>query len=352
MTYPFPTKMPYGPEQLRQQFGVVEDTTAAVAGLHYKIGIPLRWRQAAVPRYALPSAQQPFALIAAYEAPAGQPGRASVSVAYIEHELSPADWLSVYLAQRQETVLHQRETKTTGGDVPDVLSLSAPGTSPDQQVSRWLVVKEWASQGGAYLHVLQLSAPAPAYTAELADQFMASIALFDLMQPGQWAYAERLRTLTRREPLEFVTAYPESWQLLENPAGGAMFYQAVLTKTLYGTAVAQLTLAAVSRRLEPAIDRLPAIFLKNYSEKGQFFEPIQFEQQPLRWGAESVWRAMSAQLPAQPGAPSPADLSIWVAERGPTYAYIELYAGSRALNPEAWAVGRRALTIFLDNLRF
>lgn len=346
MHLPFPIKFAYSTEQLRTLFGVIQDDTRPDPAMHYKLIIPLTWRQLPVEPMTI-SPQTPFGAIAAFGSAASAPAFvATISVALITHELAPSDWLSVYAEQLGERVMEQRHTQTEGGAVPDVLTLSA-----DQQtVSRWMVIKNGLDRGGAYLHILRVSGPAEAYTPEVANQFFVAIANFDYLHPGNWAYAERLRTLSRRDPLEFVIAYPESWQLLENPAGNKRLYEAQLTKRLNGQDVSRITLAAVSQLIEPDMKRIPDLFLDEYKKQDMRFGPIKFGKSSLA-NLDQAWLGQTSQVPEQPGSESPTRLTIVIARKGLNWLYVEQHSQSRSVSPEAWAAGKRAFEIVLDTLK-
>ena len=345
MNLPFPTEFAYSPAQLRRQFGVMQDDTRPDPAIHYKLIIPLVWRQLAVTPLVIDE-QTPFGPIGAYGSAANPAYKATISVALIKHEIAPSDWLSVYADQLGERVVEQRHTQTAGGAVPDVLTLSA-----DQKtVSRWVVIKNALDRGGAYLHVLRGAIPVADYTSETANQLFVLIANFDYLHPNQWACAERLRTLSRAKPIDFLIAYPESWQVVENPAGSGRFYEAQLTKRLNGREVSRITLATISQTTEPDMKRIPDLFLDGYKKQGIRFGPVNFGQSPQTY-LDRAWLAQVNQLPADADTLSPSTLTMLISQKGTNWLYVEQHTQSRETAPDAWAVGKRAFEIVLDNLK-
>lgn len=345
MNLPFPTRFAYSSDQLRSQFGVVQDETRPDPAIHYKLIIPLAWRQLPIPPVQI-LAQTPFGQIGMFGSTTVTGFTASIRVAYIANEITPSDWLSVYAAQLGERVVQQRHTKQPGGSVPDVLTLSAD----EKTVSRWVVIKNGLNAGGAYLHALQVSIPVDYYTAEAANQVFAMIANFDYLHPGEWPYAERLRTLSRRRPLDFVLAYPESWQLMENPTGTNGYYQAQITRQMNGQEVSRINVAAVNQQTEPDMKRIPDLFLTAYKEQGILFEPFRFATHPLPF-AGRAWMVQTSQLIGVPGEVSASTLTMLIAERSPVWLYMEEHTQSRQQSPEAWAIGKRAFEIIIDTLQ-
>ncbi len=275
---------------------------------------------------------------------------ARITVVYIQHELSPADWLSIYLEQIGEQPVNQRYTKRAGGSVPDVLSVSGPAGS--EKISRWMVLKDWAKQGGGHLFVVQVSTAARFYTADIANLFFVATSQFDLSHPTDWEYAERLRTLVRSEPIVFTTAFPESWQQLENPAGNKVLYQVQLTKSLNSTLAGRITLAIVAQRAEPDMRQLPLLFMEAYAKQGTKFDPLNFNVISPFGGLQQAWYARSDQLRAEPGHPVNGIIEIMVGQVGTNWVYIEQQSPSRGTSPEAWAITKRAYEIVLNHLRF
>ena len=346
MDYPFPTKLAYNPAQLQKTFGIVDDELDPDPALHFKVMVPLSWGQVKFTR-RLVTPQEPFQLRGHLKTLTGPAAEAQVSIVYTPEEFSPGDWLSIYLEQQGEKVLHERHTKQEGGAVPDVLTIR--GTGEQAQISRWTVLKDWAKRGGAHLFVLQLSTAARHYTADLANVFFASLSHFDILHSTNWAYAEQLRTLVRPEPAFFETAYPVSWQQLENPLGDERFYQVQLTKTLRNQPVARIYVATVALTTEPDMKRIPALFDEQYANENILFEPTTFKALPPFGGLARAWYAHATQRNATGNVPEHRR-EVVVGQAGQNWFYAEQLSLSRATSPESWAIGKRALEIILDRL--
>ena len=350
MPYYFPTALAYTPDQLQQQFGVLHDELPTDKALHVKLIIPQDWRQITVPQQA-PTPQNPMVERAAFQGPAPVSATIRIQIAWVNHEINPSDWLSVYLETLDETIVEQRHTKLPGGYVPDVLTTHQSETAPEI-ISRWVVIKDWAADvGGAYFYILQASVASQYYTNEIGNQFFTAIANFDLLHSSGWAYAERLRTLARIEPIALYTAFPESWQQLDNPASFNRLYQCQLTKAVNGQLAGRITIAVVAYAAEPQMERIPDLFTEEYARQGIVFEPIHFEKFPNPWGFDTAWFAESQQVPPSAEEPSGSDWSALIAQKGGNWIYVERHSLSRAVSPEAWAISKRAFEIVLDYLR-
>lgn len=346
MDYSFPTTLAYNPAQLQKTFGIVDDELDPDPALHFKVIVPLSWGQVRFTR-RLVTPQQPFELRGHLKTLTGPSAEARVYIAYTPEELSPSDWLSIYLEQQGERVLHERHTKQEGGAVPDVLTVSGEGGQA--RISRWTVLKDWAKRGGAHLFMLHLSTAAAHYTDELANVFFASLSQFDLLHPTDWVYAEQLRTLVRPEPAFFETACPLSWQQLENPLSDARFYQVQLTKTLRDQPIGRLYLAMVALSTEPDMTRIPALFDAQYQEQGISFGPLAFKALPPFGGLQQAWYALTDQQNPADQAPTH-QREVVVGQAGTNWFYAERFSTTRADSPESWAISKRAFEILLDRL--
>ena len=209
MNHPFPTKSAFSQPELQKRFGVVTVEQDPDPAIHYKLIVPMQWGQVSGTR-RLVTPEHPFELRSHFKSLTGPAAEAKVTVAYIPEEVSPSDWLALYLDGQKEQVLHERHLPQQGGAVPDVLTIS--GAAGQERISRWTVLKDHAKIGGSHFFMLQVSTAAADYDADMANVFFVAISNFDVLHPTGWAYAEQLRTLVRGVPVKFSTAYPLSWQ--------------------------------------------------------------------------------------------------------------------------------------------
>ncbi len=347
MNYPFPTQSAYKAAQLREQFGIVEDELDLDPALHYKLTIPLNWGQIKSNRQPI-TPQAPMQVRGIFRSLQPPFAEVKVVIVYLKEELSPSDWLSIYLEQTGEQVVNERHTKQEGGSIPDVLSVA--GRPGEERISRWLVLKDWAKVGGAHLFVVQVRTDVDQYNTEMANRFFVIASQFDLLHSTNWAYAEQLRTLVRPKPIPFNTAYPQSWRLLENPAGNDVLYQVQLTKVLNGTLAGRITLALVAQKAEPNMKHVPDLFINEYSKQGIQFDPLNFKPIAPFGGMQRVWYARSRQVTDDLNHPAKRVIEIVIGQAGENWVYGEQHSPSRDVSPEAWAISKRAFEIILDRL--
>ncbi|RZK98810.1 MAG: hypothetical protein EOO62_25805, partial [Hymenobacter sp.] len=250
---PFPTRLPYAKADIPKLFGVLDVEQDPDSALHFGIFMPKSWGQVKGERQLI-TPQNPFALRTQVKTQTGPEADIKVYLGYIPQEISPSDWLAIYLQQQGERILHERHIPQEGGAVPDVLTVG--GKAGTQRISRWLVLKNWAKTGGAHLFVVQASTPIDNYTTDMANVFFMAISNFSLTHPTEWNYAEQLRTLVRVVPAKVSTAFPLSWQQRENPASDEHFYQVKLTKDLAGHRIGQVNLMLTAGQSEAEMRRL------------------------------------------------------------------------------------------------
>lgn len=345
MTYPFPTSLAFSQAELSRRFGIVTVEQDPDPAIHYKLTIPLKWRQVTGTRRLVTPAH-PFELRSHFKATVPPEAEVKVWVAYVAQELSPSDWLAIYLRGQHETVVHERHLPQKGGAIPDVLTKGgAPG---HERISRWLVLKDHAHGGGSHLYVVQASTAAATYTTDMANVFLLLVSGFDLLHPVGWLHAEQLRTLARSTPLKFTTAFPLSWQLIENPASDEHFYQCKLLKD---TANSRMSLALLSGQTEQTLRRLVAEDQAALAAAGLVFEPAALAAGTSVGPLQHVLTATTVQQSAGPVQPAH-EREVVLSQLGPEeWLYADRIAPTQAAAPQEWAVSRQAFAILLEELR-
>ena len=178
--YPFPTTLPYPPAEIPKLFGMVTVEQDPDPAIHYKLVMPLQWGQVPGKRQLVTPAH-PFELRSHFKALTGPAAEAKISIALVPADMQPSRWLALYLQGQHEKVLHERHMPQVGGAVPDVLTSSgAPG---QERISRWLVLRDQAKDGGAHLFMIHVSTAAANYTPDVANVFFVLISNFDLLHP-------------------------------------------------------------------------------------------------------------------------------------------------------------------------
>lgn len=349
MNYPFPTKLAYSQTEIPKRFGVVTVEQDPDPAMHFKLVVPLNWGQVSGVR-RLVTPKHPFELRTHLRSLTDPQTEAKISIAYITEEMSPSDWLALYLEQQGEKVLHERHLPQEGGAVPDVLTLG--GNPGHEWVSRWTVLKDHARIGGAHFFMLQTSTAAGNYNADMADVFFVAISNFDLLKPNGWAYAEQLRTLVRAVPVKFSTAYPLSWHQVENPFSDDRFYQVKFLKTAGDQSIGRISLAmAVGQTKKDMLRLEEEDRLALAKEENAAFEQPHFVAGPAYGILRETFMATMSQVNA--GSDQLArERSVLIGKIDDTsWVYADCVSPTRQSAPESWAVSRRAFTILLEHLR-
>ena len=179
-SYPFPTALPYQAAEISQLFGLVTVTQDPDPGLHFKMVMPLQWGQVSG-RRQLVTLAHPFELRSHFRALASPAAEARISIALVPAQTQPGPWLALHLQRQHEKVVHERHVPQVGGAVPLVLTISgAPG---QERISRWLVLRDQAKDGGAHLFMIHVSTAAANYTPDMANVFFVLVSNFDLLHP-------------------------------------------------------------------------------------------------------------------------------------------------------------------------
>ncbi|RZK22727.1 MAG: hypothetical protein EOO56_07520 [Hymenobacter sp.] len=343
---PFPTQLPYAKADIAKLFGVLDVEQDPNSALHFGVLMPLQWGQIKGERH-LVTPQRPFELRTEVKSLTGPAASVKVYIAYVAQELSPSDWLAIYLEHQGERVLRERHLAQEGGAVPDVLTISGkPGA---ERISRWLVLKNWAKTGGAHFFLVQASTSMASYTPDMANIFFMAVSNFSLTHPTDWNYAEQLRTLVRAVPAKLSTVFPLSWQQQENPRSDEHFYQVKLTKELGGHQIGLINLMLLAGQTEADVHRLEEETRAGYEAEKLNFAPATFTATPAFGPFQQVYTALTPQLNAAAGTPAQ-ERQVLLGHTGNYWVYLENVRLTQATAPEEWAISKRAFEIVQEHL--
>jgi len=342
---PFPTQLPYAKADIPKLFGILDVEQDPNPALHFGLLMPKAWGQVRGERQ-LVTPQHPFALRTQVKAMTGPEADIKVYLGYVAEEIAPSDWLTIYLHQHGERTLHERHLAQEGGAVPDALTVGGPAGA--QRISRWLVLKNWATIGGAHFFVVQASTPVATYTPEMANIFFMAVSNFSLTHPTEWSYAEQLRTLVRVVPAKLSTVFPISWQQQENPLSDENFYQVKLTKELGGRSIGLLNLLVTAGQTEADLRRLEEETRLAYQEEHLDFAPADFAPAPAFGAFQQVYAAHTAQTNAGEGPAQ--ERQVLLARAGTYWVYLENVRLTQHTAPQEWAIGKRAFEIVQQHL--
>jgi hypothetical protein len=343
---PFPTKLPYAKADIPKLFGVLDVEQDPNPALHFGLMMPLTWGQVKGER-RLVTPQHPFELRTQVKSTTGPAADISVYIAYVPDEISPSDWLSTYLENQGEKVLHERHVAQEGGAIPDVLTVG--GTAGQQHISRWLVLKDWAKTGGAHFFVVRAQTATTNYTPEMANIFFMVVSNFTLTHPTDWNYAEQLRTLVRAVPAKVSTVFPLSWQQQENPHSDEHFYQVKLSKELNGHRIGLINLMLTAGQTEADLRRLEAESRTAYQAEKLAFAPAVFKAEPAFGSFQQVLTARTPQTNAAADTPAQ-ERVVLLARAGGVWVYLENVRYTREAAPLEWAISKRAFDIVQEHL--
>ncbi len=346
-TAPFPTVSPYSNTETAELFGALDYEQDPDSTMHFRLVVPQNWGIVNGVRH-LVSPEHPIELRGYAKSKNGPEAEATVSIVYVSEELSPSDWLNLYLDTKGEKILHERHVAQEGGAIPDVLTVG--GQPGQRRISRWLVIKDWAKTGGAHFYLVQASTPIANYDSEMANVFFMVISNFSIIHPTGWDYAEQLRTLVRVVPAKFSTAYPLSWQQQENPASDGHFYQVKLTKDLADHRIGQINMMLTVGQSEAEMRRLEDENRQGYQAADQIkFPPTQLTPSPKFGPFEQVLAGLSSQTNVPDGTP-PQERQVVLARVGAYWVLLENTRFTQAASPEAWAISKRGFEIVQEHL--
>jgi hypothetical protein len=334
----FPTQVPFSGKELAERYWRWSQTRCRESSCHVSILLPNRWRPVDVPCEP-PTPEHPMTGLSLARSLDEPRGEIEVGAVLLEREVAPADWLTNFLEAGGHAIVHSRRTESRGGDVADILTRTETPEGP--VLSRWLAIKDHDR-----LFVLQARCLEGDYPP-LADDFLIAVSGFDLLHPGDWPLAERLRSFTRREPGDFCLFYPESWQLAEDDGSNENARVFHINHAVEEAIVGKTTVAVVARDAEADPQKLADNYLGELERGGISVSRVPLAASGPVGGFEATWQS---HMEAARGE-NAIEVRITVGQRPDAWFLLALFGPARPTAPDVWAVNRRAYEILLDWFR-
>lgn len=152
-------------------------------------------------------------------------------------------------------------------------------------------------------------------------------------------------------PVRFTTAYPLSWQPVENPASDEHFYQIKLLKGTETRPVGRISLAIATGQTETDMRRLVAEDRMALAPEGVVFESEQFVDGPALASLSKTITATVQQTGNHVSQPRHERTVLIGRIAEESWVYADCITLARADAPESWAISTRAFAILLEQLK-
>jgi hypothetical protein len=166
---------------------------------------------------------------------------------HLSIEIDPANWLDLWLRQRQITPISVKRLGTLSGDVGDVIgSWTVDGA---QWIGRFFCMK-----AGPRMALLWFRVAASDYV-RVADDIFLSIATFAFADDSPGPLAEKVRWVNNTQPVNWRLVVPSSWEVSPEPASPEVTsFQANLILRDGGRSILQGKLSLAVARADQAPD--------------------------------------------------------------------------------------------------
>ncbi len=339
--WPFPTdKAALDARETQAVYRAVH-TVCADERYHFVVELPERWK-------LLRGTDQPptkgaCALLAYFGEPDRRSVGTTVSVALLERDLAPADWLGVLLDLAQEQTLARRDVPTEGGTVADVLTCSTRASTSEagKRVSRWLAFKDENR-----MWLVHSFCSSQQYEHE-ADRMLVAVTSTILLNSGDFPCAERLQRFSLAHPGDFCTYFPVSWSLELDPNSHDKLFDARVVNRLDQQWRGQLWLSVVKRDLRDDVEPLVRDWERHLRERGTELTEMALETAEPLGGFSSMRQGKSEGSLKQ----APVELRATLGERPDAWFLLTLLGPARELSAWDWAINKRCYEIALETFR-
>lgn len=303
---------------------------------HFSIVLGQNWRAVDVPADPpKPGAPSPLAFFRSLDV-AGLRGELEVTAFLLPREVAPADWLDAYLMHHGYTVIEREEESTPGGAVAAIRTRT--WGERGWIVSQWKTVKDYNR-----LFLLQARCY-ESYYYKHADEFAVSLSRFEVMHSGDWPYAERLLSFSRRYPGDFCLFYPESWRLEEDPNNNINGLGVQLINQHGEAELGRICVFTVARPHLDSAQTLVDQFLETLRTNGLNAPPLSLAPSKDIGGFEETWQGKATIRAEGPAL----EVRVTAGKRPDAWFLIALLGPTRETDIEGWSVNKQAYEILLD----
>ncbi|MBK7827187.1 hypothetical protein [Nannocystis sp.] len=336
-----PTTLKVVPEEARQFH-----YTVGTPDWHFALLLPPRWRPTAGATAPVEPSPPVWSLAQFHDETRASGPEAEVYASMVAREISAADWLEEFFAERSIEVLRRRRIDTPqAGDRLDALTRRPSPIGPI--ISRWFTLKDGGHDGARILFV-EARARESDY-ARVADDLLLIIGSCRLLQPSGWPFAERLRTASAASPGDFVIHYPQSWsERAVEPRPGEHVVE--LLHEYRGEPVGQITVVCTRDVTGP--EDLMERHIKTLMQRG-----LTVSRSPIRvmspfGGLEAAWERREVASEGAVGTDQPPfDVHMSVGRRGDIWYLFALLGVSKARIRTLGGINERAYEIVQRLLR-
>jgi len=337
---PFREARSFSPEEILAR-GSAAVRTFEDPVLSFKMAIPTSWVRLDVPADLYQADERQT--LGLYRTPAGSAPEAEIEVEtlLLEREVAPADWLRLQVERSGWRVLREGELRVSEGACPDWL-VEAAGPSGAY------VFRLSARKNGRRLFLLSARTTVTGY-ASVADDFGIAIGTWMQLHPGERRYAERLLEVDVNDPIRARIRHLATWTPYTpegvGPGAGGIGFRWSNGKETGGS-----------------------IAVKLYAKAGHESERLEDYVRMFSQDMKTLGIALGPQARAEPALfprfPRAGVLLVSLGQRGDrevevaglilqsneAWVVLEGISPTRAANPEAWMVNKRALEVMAMQL--
>jgi hypothetical protein len=333
----FPTTVRLARADVESSFQVLSDTRASNRRLHYRVTVPRECKVLDAPSGQLSEIVQiaTLGIIRSVQYPAFE---VQVDAVYLKREVEPCDWVHGYLDGMKEEIVRQRTIPSDAGDIADVLTRR---TSPQEtSIHRWVAVKN-----GSFMLLAQARCKIDNYAA-LADVLFIAASSIAFLHPRDWPLSERLATLSRLKPLDFVMFYPESWKLQQDSDSNDQVLSLNLLNISGELVVGTLLFVVLPLTVMDPLGLCGRVWqgLEAEGYLGELTQPT-----PATPTAALLQRLELVSTIERRGVPH--EIRLSVATVGDVSMAIGVVGPARTANAMAWATNKRAYRLLVERLK-
>jgi hypothetical protein len=314
----------------------------ATDSLNFEIAIPKTWRQIR-DGHSAPIPKQPFVDLAGFQDLPSPTRQVVVQASAIQHEVGLSDYLS-HLNQLDGYSLIEQRLADNDPDQPDRL-IRRKLRNGQVWIGRQTAYKV-GIENGAYVVVLNAGCLVAQYRkdAGLLDRIVKS---FGPASTPDFGFAERLKIVSQRMPIDFASYLPASWKEIQPSCCRHDEMRRSFVKLFRGRQIGGLTIHFSTKERYPRSRDFVRQALLNWNDVSKTKAKIDLGPRVADFSLQrGITRLKFERDPSRNY-----DLEFYWGSFNRERLYIELVGPDKKQDFEAWAINRRALQHFFREFR-
>jgi hypothetical protein len=260
---PYPIDTELSDEEINKRYNYVLHNLSPNPIYHFRISIPKDW-DIMKDNYVKPGELSTKILSSAglFKKTMPHPAEIEIGIILLSRDISPGDWLEVFIKNMGWTILKIRSFNTAYGRFCDILY-----RLPDKKRRDFLIARSVAVKDGERLFVVICRCREKDYPL-FADDFYMAISSFEIVNSTHKHCAEEVSEYEIKEPLRLRLRYFSSWKKDVDTFLDREVFTINFKNFIDNLSWGQITFSVIRRSAKPDMHSVAKMILEMYGDEG------------------------------------------------------------------------------------